>query len=110
MRSQEYEQKSLTIQFSLISVERQSILSRYASWLSEIKSLKLLDAHALKPLVNGNQIMKALEKKGGPWIAKALEIAIEWQLRNPAETDEKACIEEIVLRRKELDSMQTVQS
>lgn len=65
----------------------------------------LLDVIFLKPMVNGNQVAKALDRKSGPWTKKALEMAMEWQLRNPDVTDENACIDEVIRRRKELDSI-----
>ena len=57
----------------------------------------------LKPIVNGNQLSKALCTKSGPWMKKALDIAMEWQLRNPEETDPAGGIAEVVERKRELD-------
>ncbi|KAL9104138.1 MAG: hypothetical protein Q9163_000885 [Psora crenata] len=83
---------------------RQALLDRYAAWLTELQSLDLLDVDRLKPIVNGNLISKALGGgKGGPWMKKAMDIAMEWQLRNPDETDPAGGIEEVVSRKKELD-------
>lgn len=56
----------------------------------------------LKPIVNGNQLSKALDTKSGPWMKKALDIAMEWQLRNPGETDPAGGIAEVVERKSEL--------
>lgn len=83
--------------------ERQDLLDSYAAWLSGLMHLDLLNAHELKPIVNGKQICSALAAKPGPWTKKALDIAFAWQLRNPDETSPKGCIEEIVQRKMELD-------
>ena len=82
---------------------RQELLYQYSTWVAELRTLKLMDVDSLKPLVNGSQISKALgADKGGPWMKKAMDIAMEWQLRNPEETDPAGGIEEVVNRKKEL--------
>lgn len=83
-------------------VEKQSVLDDYARWLSNLQVLDLLDVNRLKPIVNGNQLSKALGMKDGPWMKKALDIAMEWQLRNPEETDPAGGIAEVVERKEEL--------
>ena len=80
----------------------QVLVGDYALWLSELLSLGLLDVYLLKPLVNGSEISAALGCKSGPWMKKALDISIEWQLRNPNETEKEACMEEIIRRKTEL--------
>jgi hypothetical protein len=64
--------------------------------------LDLLDIYLLKPLVDGSEISAALGTNTGPWLKKALEMCIEWQLRNPDETEKGICLEEIISRKKEL--------
>ena len=83
-------------------VEQQTILNGYARWLSNLQALELLDVNRLKPIVNGNQLSEALGIKNGKWTSKALEIAMEWQLRNPEETDPAGGIAEVVERKGEL--------
>lgn len=86
----------------LTKIDRRNLLDEYAAWLSGLQSLDLLDVDQLKPLVNGNQISKALDSKEGPWLKKALDMAMEWQLRNPGETDGAGAVAEVVERKKEL--------
>ena len=74
----------------------------YALWLSELRKLNLLDVYLLRPLVDGNEISAALGTKSGPWLKKALDMSIGWQLRNPNETEKRDCLEEIIRRKKEL--------
>ena len=83
-------------------VEKESVLADYACWLSNLQALDLLHVDRLKPIVNGNQLSEALGTKSGPWMKKALDIAMEWQLRNPEETDPAGGIAEVVERKGEL--------
>lgn len=87
---------------SSLKTEHLEILEEYAAWLSGLRSLDLLDVDQLKPIVNGNQLSTALEITAGPWLKKALDIAMEWQLRNPGETDGAGAVAEVVERKKEL--------
>ena len=83
--------------------ERLDLLDSYATLLSGLVHLDLLNVHQMKPIVNGKQICAALAAKAGPWTKKALKIALRWQLRNPGEISPAGCIEEIVQRKKELN-------
>lgn len=83
-------------------VEKQNVLDGYACWLSNLQMLDLLDVDRLKPIVNGNQLSNALGIKSGPWMKKALDIAMEWQLRNPEATDPAGGIAEVMERKGEL--------
>lgn len=83
--------------------DRQMLFRDYALWLLELRRLELLDVYQLKPIVTGDEISAALGTKSGPWLKRALQICIEWQLRNPDETNKEGCIEEIIGRRNELE-------
>ncbi len=74
----------------------------YAAFFSRLEHLKLTDAYALKPILDGKQISNILSCKTGPWLKSALEMVIVWQLRNPDETDPKGAIAEILERKQEL--------
>ena len=81
----------------------ESLLQKYADWLFALESLDLLDVDKLAPLVKGDQLCRALGGiKSGPWLKKALDIAMDWQLRNPDETDPSGAIAEVMEKRKEL--------
>ena len=79
-----------------------SIQDSYSKWISYLDEQDLLDADQLKPVVDGKQVTKALETKPGPWMQKALAIAMEWQLRNPDQSDPAGAIAEIKERKHEL--------
>lgn len=62
-----------------------------------------MDAPSLKLLVNGDKLKTALGGiKPGMWMKPALEVCIEWQLRNPGNEDKEAAINEVRMRRDEL--------
>ena len=55
------------------------------------------------PIVNGHQLKQALgNPKGGPWMTKAMEMVIRWQLRNPDNRSEDDAVAEVLRRKKEL--------
>ena len=65
--------------------------------------MDLLDADKIIPIVKGDQLSTALGGiKTGPWLKKALEIAMEWQLLHPEEKDAAGGIAEVVARKQEL--------
>lgn len=78
------------------------LLKDYAMWLSRLQELDLLDAHSLIPLVKGNQLSKALGTKPGPWMKAAMDMAMEWQFRNPEATDPSDGVAEVLRRKEEL--------
>ena len=64
--------------------------------MSALESLDLLDIDKLVPLVRGDRLCQALGGiKSGAWLKPALEIAIQWQLRNPKETDPSGGVAEV---------------
>ncbi|KKY25746.1 putative trna nucleotidyltransferase [Diplodia seriata] len=65
----------------------QEILRSYSKWFEHIQKLNLTEAYALKPLLDGKALAKALETPPGPWMKSALEVVMAWQLRNPGVTD-----------------------
>ena len=79
-----------------------AVLDGYSSWLSHLSSLKLLDVNQLKPIVSGNDLMKAFNTKAGKWVSAALDCVIAWQLRNPDQTDAASAIAEVRERKEEL--------
>lgn len=84
------------------TAERQNLLKLYESWLSSLDSLSLLEVHRMTPLVDGGRISAELNVRPGPWMKKAVDIALGWQLRNPDEASPNGCIGEIISRKQEL--------
>ena len=80
----------------LTEPEIYDIFKEYADWMCALKSLDLLDIDKLVPLVRGDQLCQALGGiKSGAWLKPALDIAMEWQLRNPKETDPSGGVAEV---------------
>ncbi len=74
----------------------------YDAWLSMLRLSDLLEVHKMKPIVDGKRISTELNTKTGPWMGKALDIVLGWQLRNPNATSPEGCIEEVIHRKTEL--------
>ncbi len=86
----------------MTSLDLSQVLNGYATWLQGLKAQDLLEVDSLKSLVNGTQLSKALKAKPGPWMTKALEVVIEWQLRNPKSDDAEEAIAEVRRRKEEI--------
>ncbi|OMP86226.1 CCA tRNA nucleotidyltransferase, mitochondrial [Diplodia seriata] len=82
----------------------QEILRSYSKWFEHIQKLNLTEAYALKPLLDGKALAKALETPPGPWMKSALEVVMAWQLRNPGVTDSASAIEEVRIHRQTEES------
>ncbi|KAI9886262.1 MAG: hypothetical protein M1823_001933 [Watsoniomyces obsoletus] len=78
------------------------VISNYADFLAHLRKLDVLEAYALKPIVDGKQIVAALNVKPGKWTGAALDLVMRWQLRNPGVTDGEGAIEEVRKHREEL--------
>ncbi|KAL3426025.1 poly A polymerase head domain-containing protein [Phlyctema vagabunda] len=66
------------------------------------ETLDVMDAPTMRPLIDGKILTKALGVKPGIWVRPALDICLEWQLRNPGNADTEAPIKEVRARQDEL--------
>ena len=71
------------------------IQERYAAFVEYLREADLFEAYALKPLLNGKQLMTALNASAGPWMKEAMEIVMAWQLRNPGNTETDGAVKEV---------------
>ena len=63
----------------------------------------VMDAASLKSIIDGTQLRNALGGvKPGVWMKPALDVCMEWQLRNPGVTDPEGAVDEVRKRRDEL--------
>ncbi|PYH41573.1 tRNA adenylyltransferase [Aspergillus saccharolyticus JOP 1030-1] len=74
------------------------VVEEYARFIAYIEEENLQDVYEMKPLVNGDQIMKAMGGKKGRWLATALQIVVEWQLLHPDSTDQEEVLKMEELR------------
>ena len=59
------------------------MLEDWQRFLRHLKKLELLDAHQMKPVVDGKQLAKEVGKNPGPWMKEAIRALIRWQFQNP---------------------------
>ncbi|TGO15034.1 hypothetical protein BTUL_0045g00440 [Botrytis tulipae] len=81
----------------------QSLFSEWQKFIDHLKDLDVMEAPAIRGIVDGKILSKALGVKPGIWMAPALNVCMEWQLRNPDSTDTEAAIEEVRKRKEELN-------
>ena len=75
---------------------------QYQVLVSFFHEQKLEDAHTLVPVLNGNEIKKALGgPKGGPWLKQAVDTVAQWQFNHPSATKDEA-IQMIASKKQEL--------
>lgn len=75
-----------------ISEELITIFKKYELLAQAIHDEGFENIHiTLKPIVDGKTLLKALERKPGPWLGKVNEQILVWQLDNPTGTAEE-CI------------------
>lgn len=65
--------------------------SRYVEFVRFVQEQQLEGAAELKPILNGNEIKKALDiSKAGSWLKEAIDVVVEWQFAHPQATAEEA--------------------
>lgn len=65
------------------------VFTRYATFMQALENLDLWDAHLLRPLVNGKELLIALNRKPGPWVSHMNDKLVVWQLDNPKAAKEQ---------------------
>ncbi|CAN8102568.1 unnamed protein product [Discula destructiva] len=79
-----------------------AIRSNWLCFIDHLQKLELMDAPSIRPLADGRMISAALGIKPGKWMSSVTDVCMEWQLRNPQETDPAGAFDEVRLRKKEL--------
>nr|POF03491.1 cca trna nucleotidyltransferase, mitochondrial [Quercus suber] len=82
----------------------QVVFSFLAEVMEGAEIANLLESYALKPLIDGTSLAKALNTAPGPWMKDALDVVMAWQLRNPGATDSTLAIAEVKQAKGELTS------
>ncbi|KAF4125337.1 tRNA nucleotidyltransferase/poly(A) polymerase [Geosmithia morbida] len=82
--------------------KQRDFLQQWQNFLDHLLELDLFDAPSTKRLLDGMTLAKALGIKPGKWTGKALDICMEWQLRNPEEKNPEGAIQEVRRRKEEL--------
>ncbi|KAL4889531.1 ATP :tRNA-specific tRNA nucleotidyltransferase [Aspergillus ambiguus] len=76
------------------------VIDEYNKFLSYIVDNDLQDVCTMKPIVNGGEIMKSMGVRNGPWMGKAMEEVIQWQLLHPDITEKQKEIARDALKRR----------
>lgn len=74
----------------------------YDRFLSYVVQNDLEGVCEIKPVVNGSEISRALGAKTGPWMSKALDMVIKWQLLHPEITEKEEALQALLDRKAEL--------
>jgi tRNA nucleotidyltransferase (CCA-adding enzyme) len=78
------------------------VIQEYDRFISYIIQTDLQGVCEMKPIVNGGEIMKALQAKNGPWMSNALDMVFKWQLLHPEITEKEKALEYLLDRKDEL--------
>lgn len=79
------------------------VFSEWQAFIDHLEKMELMDAPSLKSIIDGKQLCTALGGvKPGVWMRPALDVCMEWQLRNPDITDPAGAIDELRRRGDEL--------
>ena len=73
------------------SEDHQRVFKDYTSWLSAIQCLNIEDAYELKHIIDGGRLKELCSSEGGPWMKEAMDLVMEWQLRNPDDPQIASC-------------------
>lgn len=73
-----------------------TIVANYEQLLVAINKQNLQSVNSLKPIIDGKEISKSLNRKPGPWMSKVTPLVLIWQLDHPQGTKEE-CLEHIKL-------------
>jgi tRNA nucleotidyltransferase (CCA-adding enzyme) len=75
----------------------------YNQLVQRVFLLSLEEAFSMKPLLNGKEVQQAYGiKKGGPWLAEALNRVIEYQLANP-DASHRDCLDYVLRIKTQLE-------
>lgn len=81
----------------------EGLFSEWQQFIDHLEAMDIMDAPAERSIIDGKLLSKELGgAKPGVWMRPALEVVMEWQLRNPGITDYKDAVEEVRKRSEEL--------
>ncbi|GLE05010.1 hypothetical protein PINS_up013994 [Pythium insidiosum] len=76
-------------------MSREVAISRHTSFKEAVTSHGLMGVWNMKPLLNGNDLIKTLGVKPGPAVKETMDQVIVWQLQNPSASREE-CLSHFV--------------
>lgn len=84
------------------SQRQAAFLLGWQKFLDHLLDMDVWDVCGMKGLINGQELATELGTKPGRWTGRALEMCMEWQLRNPGVHSRDGAIHEVRLRADEL--------
>ncbi|KAK3380115.1 tRNA nucleotidyltransferase-like protein [Lasiosphaeria ovina] len=82
--------------------QRDDVLAEWQQFLDKLVELDVVEAPAVKCIVEGRVLAQLLGSKPGKWMNPALDMVMAWQLRNPGVADYAPAVEEVRARAQEL--------
>ena len=84
---------TVSLAFSNIISDTDSNLSpairrKFSAFTQLAADYDVLEAYALKPLLDGKALAKALDTPPGPWMKDALDVVMAYQLHYPTKANE----------------------
>ncbi|EKD21680.1 poly A polymerase head domain-containing protein [Drepanopeziza brunnea f. sp. 'multigermtubi' MB_m1] len=80
-----------------------TLFSEWQEFIDHLEGMDIMDAAGEKSIIDGKVLCKELGGiKPGIWMRPALDVVMEWQLRNQGVKDYAGAIEEVKKRREEL--------
>lgn len=73
-----------------------TVVDDYNRFLAYIVEKDLEEVCIMKPIVNGGEIMEAMAARKGPWMSKASEEVIKWQLLHPDITEKQKALDHLL--------------
>lgn len=87
----------------LTSTAYKTLFSEWQGFIDHLESMNIMDAAGEKSIIDGKVLCKELGNiKPGAFMGPALDVVMEWQLRNPGVTNYAGAIEEVKKRGEEL--------
>ncbi len=80
-----------------------ALFTEWQDFIDHLEGMDIMDAPAERSIIDGKILSKELGGvKPGVWMRPALDVVMEWQLRNPGVTDYEGAIAEVKQRSQEL--------
>lgn len=73
-----------------------NVVDQYHKFLTYIVDNDLEEVCTMKPIVNGGEIMEAIAMRKGPWMSRAQEEIVKWQLLHPDITDKQKALDHLI--------------
>jgi tRNA nucleotidyltransferase (CCA-adding enzyme) len=81
----------------------EDLFGEWQAIIDHLERMQLMDAPSIKSIIDGKQLSKELGGvKPGMWMKPALDLCMEWQLRNPGAEGYEGAVEEVRSRSEEL--------